>query len=279
MDDFTETPISPRQSDRRLIRTAINSLLLILILAGIGTGIYWFTRPAPESTAVLGTEAEITPSPTPQPTAVPSPTLKPSSTPKPTTTPKPTSVPSATPASKTITVTSNSGIDGFRANNNGGNSTIEIRAGNGNMVGAPAYELVSRGFVSFSVPSEVAGKIIDQATLRLYQYQVSGTPYASGNKLIIDHLDYGSELASDDYDRSPISSNIGALTDSPVVEWKDFSVTSAISSDVTAGHSRSQFRLRFSTETDSDSSEDVAYFYSNNSGSNTYPPQLVIKYH
>jgi len=264
-------------------------LLFILIFLGLSIGLsaaFFFLgkkRAAKEEISTNSEELLPTESPTPTTEEIPSETPTPTPIKTPTPTPKPTQTPSTTPTptpvSETTSISSSSGLDGFRANNNGGNNSIEIRAGNGSFVGSPAYELVTRGFVSFNLPSSLTGKTIEKATLRLYQRSIAGTPFASGNSVIVDHLDYGNELASDDFDRSPISANVATLTGNPVVEWKDADVTNAVKNDIQNARTRSQFRIRLSVETDADGVEDIAYFDSANPGYNTNTPQLVVKYH
>ncbi|KKU63363.1 MAG: hypothetical protein UX87_C0026G0005 [Candidatus Amesbacteria bacterium GW2011_GWA1_47_16] len=262
--------------------------LVILLLGLIIAGAFLMGTRRPEvlsNTAATPTPSpEISPTPTPEVTPILTPkiTAKPTSTlkPAPTVTPTPTTA----PVSQTTIINSIVSLDGFRANNNGGNNSIEIRAGNGSMVGAPAYELVIRGFTGFDIPTAVlSGKTIESAVLRLYQYKVTGTPYSGGNKIIVDHLDYGDSLEGADYSATAISSGIATLTANAVIEWKDAEVTSALKADLSAGHSRSQYRLRLSTETDGSGTEDVAYFHSSNTGytgySAAFRPQLVIKYH
>ena len=51
----------------------------------------------------------------------------------------------------TVTLTSQAALDGFQANNGGGNNSVDIRAGNGIMFGSPSQELVTRGFMSFDL--------------------------------------------------------------------------------------------------------------------------------
>jgi len=80
-----------RRSDSSLIRKAGMSGLAVLLLAVLGGGIYWFTRPPLQVTEVLGVAA-----PTPQPSATPEPIPTITSTP----TRKPTAKPSAKPTVK-----------------------------------------------------------------------------------------------------------------------------------------------------------------------------------
>lgn len=137
-----------------------------------------------------------------------------------------------------------------------------------------------RGFVSFSLPDSLKGKTIESATLRLYQYDRTGEPYTAGGTLLAEHMDYGSTLDSADYGASPFSPGTVSLTSNSANEWKDVSVTNWVQTDITANHSRSQYRLRFTTEsTGGPVGGDFAYFRSSNGGNSDNRPQLVIKYH
>jgi hypothetical protein len=272
------------QSSGQPVSKWVYVFILAIVLSVTGLA-FWFSRTPAESasdtvtpTPALSALPTTEPTSTPAPTDLPTPTTKPSSTPKPTikptATPTPTLTPTPTPNIQTLTVTSTAALDGFRSNNGGGNNTLEIKAGRNS-------NLITRGFVSFETPTAtLSGKTIDSVKLRLYQYQVVGNPYPPGGDLIVDSLDYGSELADDDYSRAAISSNIAIVTKDAVYEWKETDVTNAFKADIAAGHSRSQYRIRFTTETvGGDVTGDFASFYSSNSGTNTNPPQLLIRYH
>lgn len=232
------------------------------------------TQPETEPTIELYQLPTSVPVIPPRPTIALRPTIAISPTIVPTISPTPTTTPTPTPNYQTLTITSTSNLDGFRSSNNGGNNTIEIRAGRNS-------NLTTRGFVSFDIPTgTLSGKTIDSVKLRLYQYKFDGNPYGVGGSLLVDSLDYGSDLATDDYDRSTITSGFATLTSNAVIEWKDANATAVFKADLTAGHSRSQYRLRFATEAvGGDDTGDFAYFYSSNTGSNTNPPQLEIHYH
>lgn len=261
----------PDNQDLKGMNKLLLPLFIILILV-VGGGAFF-----------IGSQKKAQPSPTPTPTveASPttpsSPTASPKATKSPSPTPTKTPTPTPTPTIQTKTINSTASLDGFRSNNGGGNATVDIRAGNAGFVGSPSFELVTRGFVSFDLSSLPSGATIEKVTLRVYQRSVSGTPYAGGNSLIVDSLDYGGDLANDDYARSPIFANIGTLTSNAAVEYKDTEVTNSVKNDISSGRTRSQFRIRFVNETDGDGSEDFAYFDSGDSGSN--PPQIVIKYY
>jgi len=278
-EEKLETAVSKESPKGGKKGLAIAVIILFLIL--IGGGSFFFARSRSQAEPSPTPTPTESPTPTPEEeaeeTSTPTPTKKPTNTPSPKPTPTVTASPTPTVVSQTSTLSAAAALDGFQSNNGGGNAGVDIRAGNGSFVGAPSYELVTRGFVSFDISSIPSGATIEKATLRLYQKSVSGTPYSGGNKLIADHLDYGGTFENSNYNVSAISSNIGTLTENTNVEWKDLDVTNAFKADRTAGRTRSQFRVRMSSETDGDGSEDFAYLDSSESASNT--PQLVVKYH
>lgn len=270
-----------KPAKKLLQKKIILVILAILLVLAMGVTALFALRKPGEKTA-----EQVSPTPTPILTSTPTPEVSPSFTPtsqpigKPTSTPTITLTPSPTPKPlQEKTINSVSELDGFRSSNGGGNEVIEIRAGNGAMVGSPAYELVSRGFLSFSLNDIPAGSTIEKAILRIYQTRTKGNPYAADNSLIVDHLDYGITLDDADYNRAALTSNIGTITKNAVLEWKDLEVTSAVKNDRAGGRTRSQFRLRFSSETDGNGTEDIAYSEAaENTESTGNIPQLVIQY-
>ena len=266
-EQVNPAPESPEPANQEL--SSMNKLLLplfIILLLVIGAGAFFIgsqkarQTPAPSPTPLMSPEASVEPSPTGSPTA----------TPKATKTPIPTPIP--TPVSQTMTITSTATLDGWRASNGGFNTTWYLQIGRN-------ATLTERSFVSFDISSIPSGKTIDEVTLRLYQEEVVGTPYASLGSLIVDHLDYGDSLGSEDLNASAISSNIGTLTSNASIEWKDLIVTNALKADISSGRSRSQYRLRFATE-----ATGVDAWARFESADNYTPatgnlPQLVVKYH
>jgi len=239
-------------------------IIVVLVLALLGMAyLFWgknlFTK--------------VSPTPTPQPTTTvsPGPTMSPGVTPTPSATKTP--APTATPKKMTVTVGSSSELDGFRSSNGGGNATLEIRAGRNS-------NLVTRGFVSFKIPSELSGKNVVKATLRLYQGEIVGDPYGAGGTLKVDHLDYGSSLENADYSVSSLSSNFATLTANESLEWKDVNVKDRLIEDLANGRTYSQYRIHFSTENiGGDVTGDFTYFESQNNSMGTgNTPQLVIEY-
>lgn len=213
-------------------------------------------------------------------------TIQTSPTPLPTITtqlPTPTPIivettPQATPINssdtQTKTLKSNSILDGFESNNGAGNLTVDIRAGRN------AY-LVTRGFVSFDLKEIPKNAKIESAVLRLYQFNVSGSPYSSVGNLLVDHLDFGATLENEDYLLPSLTSNLAVLSQSNNFEWKEAIVTEAIKDDLENFRPRSQYRIHFSIESigGTQAGGDFAYFESgeNYSGSQNVP-ELVVTF-
>ena len=246
-------------------------LIVIILFLLVGGAAYYFgfrNRGGSEEPTPTPTPEAISPTPTEEPktTGSPTPTKKPTSTPTPTLTP--------TPASQTMTLSAAASLDGFQSSNGGGNTGIEIRAGRNS-------NLITRGFVSFDISGIPSGKIIDSATLRLYQTSITGNPYGVGSSLKVDHLDYGSTFENADYSAGSISSSFGTLTANATIEWKDLDVLDRLKNDISAGRTRSQYRLHFAIENiGGDVTGDFANFESaNNSTGSGNTPQLVVKYH
>ena len=184
-------------------------------------------------------------------------------------------------ADVTVTLTSQAALDGFRANNNGGNNGVDIRVGNGAMFGSPSQELVIRGFLSFDLSGIPATADVQSIQLRFYQVNVTGTPYAKLGNLLIKHVDYGSALDSaafgtPELHSGTLSPHTGpgqwyTITASTIGDW--------IESDLSAGRNRTQFRLQFSSETDGDGVQDTISFESGENSLGTgNVPQLTITY-
>jgi hypothetical protein len=185
------------------------------------------------------------------------------------------------PLDVTVTLQSQAMLDGFQANNGGGNNAVDIRLGNGAMVGSPPYELVIRGFMSFDLSGIPAGATVHSIELRFYQVQVSGNPYGKLGNPLLNHVDYGSSLNQSAYDTPAMHSAILSPHTSPG-DW--YTITSGviadwIEQDLAAGRSRLQMRLQFATETDGDGSQDTVSFESGNNYFGTGNiPQLTINY-
>ncbi len=181
----------------------------------------------------------------------------------------------------TVTLYGQAPLDGFRANNGGGNNTVDVRVGNGAFFGSPSEELVIRGFMSFDLTGIPATADIKSIQLRFYQVNVTGTPYAKLGNPVMQHVDYGGALDNAAYD-APVLHSATLSPHTGSGEWYTITATTItdwIENDLTSGRTRFQFRLQFSTETDGDGLQDTISF---ESGDNYFGtgnvPQLVITY-
>jgi len=122
---------------------------------------------------------------------------------------------------------------------------------------------------SFALPNVRVTK----ATLRFYQF-VPGQiddPFASGNFVIVDHIDYGNLFTESIYELAPLAANIGTLSTSLVEEYKELDVTASVKNDLTSGRGAAQFRLRFFLEP----AESGVLFSGPGTG---FPPEVVLTY-
>lgn len=135
------------------------------------------------------------------------------------------------------------------------------------LVGDNLMDQGLRGFVGFDI-SGLSGKTVTSATLRVYQASTTAddvngeSPYGSGQlgSIVVDHVDFGSTLDTDDFDGGTLTSNIGTILTESSEGWKTLDVTSYVQADINSGRPASQFRLRFSSDTDNDGKNDVAAF-------------------
>jgi hypothetical protein len=185
------------------------------------------------------------------------------------------------PSEVTVERTGEAALDGFRSSDDDGSDSLEIRVGNGNFVGDPPHVLVTRGFMSFDLSGIPAGATVQGVQLRFYQVQVQGNPFDKLGHLLLKHVDYGPSLEADDYDGAELGS---FSLPYPLVSGEWYIVTSDvlgdwIEQDLTAGRTRSQFRLQFTTETDVDGVDDMVYIESGDNALGTGNlPQLTFTY-
>lgn len=254
----------PQNNEVKGMNKLLLPLFIILILV-VGAAAFFIGSQKSKPSASPSPSASPTPNPIQTPLVPSSPSGSPTGSPKATKSPTPT----PTPALQTKTLNSTASLDGWRSSNNGGNSTWYVETGRN-------ATLTSRGYVSFDLTSIPAGAKVEQASLRMYQGAVVGTPYA-GNSIVADHVDYGSSLGSEDYALTPLATAIGTLTSNAVIEWKDLVVTNLVKDDISNNRSRSQYRIRFVTEVTG--TDAWARFESGDNYMGTGNlPQLIVKY-
>lgn len=145
----------------------------------------------------------------------------------------------------------------------------------------PGPAIIYRQFYSFEwmgIPSSVS---LQSATLRLYQANVEGTPYGIGSlgSVTVDHVNYGTTLDSADYNAVALTANIGTLSTEMSLAYKTLNVTASVASDIQASRSRSQYRLGFSGENNTDFTDDDYVQFTDAEDSCcavNKPPQMVI---
>ncbi|MGH7701129.1 MAG: hypothetical protein ACREMJ_11510 [Gemmatimonadales bacterium] len=177
----------------------------------------------------------------------------------------------------TVTLPSDSLLDGWIRDE--GNFQ---RTGSQVIVGDVVVGGVSRGhrgFYSFDISVIPSGSTVTSATLRLYQFNFAGSPYAELGNVVVDHLDYGATIGGlEDYSATAFVSGMGPLSTNTTVEYKTLGVTARVQADVAAGRTRSQYRLRFSNaDFSNDGSADFVQF-SDAEFFTADVPQLVVKY-
>ena len=123
--------------------------------------------------------------------------------------------------------------------------------------------------------------MVQSIQLRFYQVDVTGAPYAKLGFPQLQHVDYGSTLNNAAFD-TPVLHSATLTPHTGPGQWYNITASDIgdwIEADLAAGRTRTQLRLRFSTETDGDGLQDTASF---ESGDNYYGtgnvPQLTITY-
>ena len=157
----------------------------------------------------------------------------------------------------TVTLTSESALDGYRLNDGTGSNSKDILVGNGELAN-PTGELVARGFISFDLSDIPAGATIESAELRFYQKEIQGSPYEKLGNLVIEHVYYGASLDDSAYNTPALGTAVLDMETAPQAWYilSDPTIVTWIQSSVATELSRQQFRLQFSQETDGDGQED-----------------------
>ncbi|MGE0191507.1 MAG: hypothetical protein AB7T63_05625 [Planctomycetota bacterium] len=136
-----------------------------------------------------------------------------------------------------------------------------------------------RGLLRFNLASIPAGATIEDAELRIGQYNITGNPYGTLGDVTVDHVAMGVAFDGPDFSGGTLASNIGILSTASSLEEKSLNVTQRVIDDLNAGRSTTDFRLRFQLATDSDGAIDAAEL--NNAfdiGANGQIPRLIVRY-
>lgn len=135
------------------------------------------------------------------------------------------------------------------------------------------------GFLSFDLSAlpETLVEIIE-ARLSVRQTDTNGSPYTDLGALLWDHVFYDA-LDAGDFEIPALTTSGQLLSADAINNTKTSDATSAVQDDWenrAARGNRSQYRLRFTEETDNDGSTDVAFFTSGEGGGDE--PRLSVTY-
>ncbi len=106
--------------------------------------------------------------------------------------------------------------------------------------------VVSRGIFTFDLAKIEPGSTIESARIFLFQKLVEGRPYTFMEEIIVDHIDTSmfDELAPELFDGFTLASNVGTISEDPILGYKVLDVTAQVQADSDAGRDTSSFRLR-----------------------------------
>lgn len=111
---------------------------------------------------------------------------------------------------------------------------------------------------SFDLSSIPADATITSAVLRLRQASVFRTPYVDLGDVVVDHFDIGQALDATDFDGGTIAAAFGTLSTDTTLEVKSLDVAARVQADLSAGRTRSSFRIRHTLPNDTDGDPDVS---------------------
>jgi hypothetical protein len=180
---------------------------------------------------------------------------------------------------QTLRLTSEDRLDGYLLNDGSGSTDQQILVGNGRIEDSVG-ELIARGFMSFNLSGLPAGATIQSIELRFYQQEVRGDPYSKLGNLALERVDYGSNLDPGDFATPALDSGTIGQQTAPGAWYviSDPTLVTWLETELGAGRSRLQLRLRFSQETDGDGEEDYISITGGGLLSGQNAPQLTIVY-
>jgi hypothetical protein len=140
---------------------------------------------------------------------------------------------------------------------------------------AGKFDHVGRGFCSFPL----AQVRVLQATLRMSQYEAGPGSYAGGEEVVVDRVDIGAALDGSDFDAPADEVEIGTLSTSATIGFKQLDVTQSLRNAVASSRTKAQFRFRYrddlTVETEHVRFEGVSDF---NGNPMPNPPLLQIRF-
>jgi subtilisin family serine protease len=149
-------------------------------------------------------------------------------------------------------------------------------------------------YLSFDISSLFQSVDIISANLKVYQWRSFGDGVLGKYPVLkvdgdttyctVSHIVYGDSLqgihwfAGDEGDSLTLESNIGYISTTPDVGFRELDVTQQVVNDIINNRKYSQYRLAFPIRADQDYRHDILYFYSADSDSQQYWPRLEITY-
>jgi hypothetical protein len=143
-------------------------------------------------------------------------------------------------------------------------------------VGQSANESLRGGLRFPLFPFVDSGDTILSATLRVKQTGTVGSPYTVHGALVVDHVDFGASMNSDDHDPTVLASNIGTLSSDATLGFKELDVTAEVAAAVAASDFTVDFLLRFTAVVLSPGT--VVAEFADHLGAAVDAPQLVVVY-
>jgi len=140
----------------------------------------------------------------------------------------------------------------------------------------------ARAFFSFDL-SELNPDPVEVVSARLLfkVRRITGNPANNLGPLLVEHVHYGSHLDENAFDLDVLSPrqpcSLSNLTGPWLGCWKGVEVQDDVAKWLERG-GRSQFRLRFTRDTDGNGAEDSAMFYSGNATGSEQPLLEVVYY-
>jgi hypothetical protein len=151
-----------------------------------------------------------------------------------------------------------------------------------------------RSYLSFNISLFKSDDNIISANLKVYQWQSFGDGVLGEYPVLkvdgdttyctVSHIVYGDSLqgihwfAGDEGDSLTLESNIGYISTTPDVGFRELDVTQQVVNDIINNRKYSQYRLAFPIRADHDYRFDRLSFYSSDSDSQQYWPRLKIRY-
>ncbi len=143
----------------------------------------------------------------------------------------------------------------------------------------PTQGLAVRMFLSFDLTVLPPGAVVTGATLRVFTTGQIGQPYTDLGPLGVDHVDFGPLLDASDYAGNTLQQGVGVLATEHIARYRSLDVATQVQADLSAGRTRSQFRLRLPVDSNRDLGQDLVLVEDGERSRGTpNPPLLEVLY-